>query len=251
MDITLGCSLADLKSHEAYRQYAAINVENLLYPGYLDQDYRDDLKYLQQECKQRLLLDVPYIDLNLGSPEPRARQLAQEKALAAIEFAQECRAEAIVFLSTFLPFIGLDSYARGWIEESIRSWQALLASKPDVHIALANTFEYTPDNLLEIVRALDHPKLALAFDVGHCLVWGKLAPLEWYRQIRDKCQIVYVHSNNGRADEHRSIRTLRLAEQGVMQELGGELRPDSIVILKYFDHGAVLDDIDYLRGILG
>lgn len=72
MEIILGCSLADLKASENYRQYTAINVENPLYPGYLDQDYRDDLQYLQQECKQRLVLDGPYIDLNLGSPEPRA-----------------------------------------------------------------------------------------------------------------------------------------------------------------------------------
>ncbi len=250
MDITLGCSLADLQSHEAYRQYAAINVENLIYPGYLDQDYRDDLKYLQQECRQSLFLDGPYIDLNLGSPEPRARQLALEKALAAIEFAQQCRAQALIFQSTFLPFIGMDFYERGWIAESVRSWQALLAHQSDVRIALANTFEYTPDNLLEIIRALDHPRFALAFDVGHCLVWGRLAPLEWYRRIRDRCQIVFVHSNNGRADEHRSIRTGRLAEQGVMPELGKELRPDSTVILKYFDQASLVDDIDYLRGIL-
>ena len=105
--------------------------------------------------------------MNLGSPKPKTRKLAQEKVWQAIEYAQQCHAEAIVFLSTFLLFIGLQSYERNWIIESIRSWQRILARDLDVRIALCNTFEFNPDNLLEIVAALDHPQFELAFDLGH------------------------------------------------------------------------------------
>jgi len=108
MDITQGCSVADLKANPAYRQAPVVNIDNPLFPGYLDQDVQPDLAYLRAECRQRLVLDGPYIDLNLGSPEPRARRLAQEKALQVLDYARQCRAEEVVFLSTFLPFIGLD-----------------------------------------------------------------------------------------------------------------------------------------------
>lgn len=250
MDIALGCSLADLRMHERFQRYSVINIENLLYPGYLEQDYRSDLEYLQKECQQQLILDGPYIDLNLGSPEPKARQLAQDKACEAIEFAEQCRAETIVFLSTFLPFIGVGFYERGWVDESIRSWKRIIARKPGVRIALCNTFEYNPDNLLEIVEALNQPEFELAFDVGHCLVWGRLAIPQWYRKIRDRCQVVYVHSNHGQADEHRSIRTGVLAKEEILQTLGRELRSDSVIILKYFEKDGIEADIDYLASVL-
>jgi len=250
VDVTLGCSLNDLKTQAVYRQYTVINVEDLLFPGYLDQDYRSDLEYIQRECHQRLILDGPYIDLNLASPEPKARKLAQEKVSEAIEYARRCNAEAIVFLSTFLPFIGLQSYERNWIAESIRSWQGILAREPGVRIALCNTFEYNPDNLLEIIATLDHPQFELVFDVGHSLVWGQLSVTEWYRKIRDHCRVVYLHSNNGQADEHRSIQVGRLAKEGILKSLSQELREDSVLILKYFEKENVTNDIEFLTSSL-
>jgi len=125
----------------------------------------------------------------------------------------------------------------------------ILATEPDARVSLCNTFEYDPANLIEIVETLANPRLGLAFDVGHCLVWGRQRVLDWYRQIRDKCRVVYLHSNNGQADEHLSIRTGRLAELGILRELCKELREDSVVILKYFDKREILADIEYLKAI--
>lgn len=204
------------------------------------------MAYLEQESHQRLIVADPYIDLNMGSPEPKARQLALAKVLDAVAFAGRCHAEEIVFLSTFLPFIGVDFYERGWIEESIRSWRAVLAGEAAVRIALCNTFEYEPSPLLDIVKAVGHSRLGLAFDVGHRLVWGKIGVLEWYRQVRDMCRVVYLHSNNGQADEHHSIRTGRLAELAIVPQLGKELRADSVVLLKYIDKRNIETDIEYL-----
>ena len=247
MEVTLGCSLQDYRARSAYRQYAAINIENPLHPGYLDGNLQVDLEYLRQVCPQRLVFDGPYIDLNLGSPEPKARQLAMEKARQAIDLARQCQAETVVFLSTFLPFIGLDFYERGWIEESIRSWSIILQDAPPVQIALCNTFEYHPANLVEIVDRVDHPRLELAFDVGHCLVWGKLDVVEWYRQVRERCRIVYLHSNNGQADEHRSIRSGLVAEKNILPALANELRSDSLVILKYFNLDGIEADVGEVK----
>jgi sugar phosphate isomerase/epimerase len=249
MEITLGCSIGDLRTHAAYRSHPLINIEDPLYPGYLDGDTTADLQYLRGN-PQRLIIDGPYIDLNLGSPEPKARRLAQEKALAAIAFARQCNALEIVFLSTFLPLIGLASYERGWIEESLRSWGAILEQERDLPISLCNTFEYEPSNLIEIVETLSRPNLGLAFDVGHCLVWGKMDAIDWYRRIRDKCRVVYVHSNDGQADLHQSIRTGKLAEPGLLQKLSTALRDDSFVILKYFEKSGIQADIEHLKGVL-
>jgi sugar phosphate isomerase/epimerase len=127
--------------------------------------------------------------------------------------------------------------------------------KPSLNVRAAytshcNTFEYEPTNLIEIVETLNRPRLGLAFDIGHCLVWGRMDLIAWYRRIRDKCRVVYVHSNDGQADAHQSIRTGKLAELGLLQGLRAELRTDSIVILKYFEKAGIQTDIEYLDGIL-
>jgi len=124
-----------------------------------------------------------------------------------------------------------------------------MAQAGNVRISLCNTFEFEPANLLAVVEAVGDVRLGLAFDVGHCLVWGRLAPLDWYRRIRARCRVIYLHSNAGKSDEHRSIRTGRLAEEQALVALGRELRPDSIVILKYFDKGPLEADLAYLKSI--
>jgi sugar phosphate isomerase/epimerase len=251
MEITLGCSLNDLRTHRTYRQYACINVENPLYPGYLDSNTEADLSYLGREVSQRIILDGPYIDLNPGSPEPRARELALQKINQAIRYARRCHAEEIIFLSTFLPWIGMSFYERGWIEESIRSWRQVLAQNPSVRISLCNTFEFEPSYLLEIVETIQSPQLGLAFDVGHCLVWGKITPAKWYQRIREHCRTIYLHSNDGKADQHLSVREGLLVEGKVLDELMQNFKEDSILILKYFNKDNVEDDIQYLVSMIG
>jgi sugar phosphate isomerase/epimerase len=251
MEITLGCSLDDLKTHHAYQQYACINIENPLYPGYLDGNTDIDLAYLADIVRQRVILDGPYIDLNPGSPEPRARELALQKINQAIEYALRCCAEEIIFLSTFLPWIGMSIYERGWIEVSIRSWQQVLAQNPDVRISLCNTFEFEPSNLLEIVRTIQSPQLGLAFDVGHCLVWGQIPPDEWYQRVREHCRCIYLHSNDGKADQHLSVREGLLGNGKVLPELLKHFKEDSILILKYFNKEMVERDIRSLVVMTG
>ena len=251
MNFTFGCSVEDLRAREPLRSVAVINIENPLYPGYLEQDHQDDLDYLESSFSGRIVLDGPYIDLNLGSPESAIRRIALERTLAAISYANRCKAEAVIFQSTYLPFIGVDFYDRGWIEESKRSWRSILSTEVNVGIALCNTFEFNPENLLEIVEELRNPRLEIAMDIGHCLIWGKLDPLSWYRKVKSRCRFLYVHSSNGVADQHMTIRLGLLQQKDILRSLKNELRQDSVLILKYFDRSAVMEDLKYLTEILG
>ena len=247
MQITLGCSIQDYLARTDFQAFEWINLENPLYPGYLDGDLQTDIRGVNLTHPAHVLMDGPYIDLNPGSPEPASRALAVEKVRAALCFAAEIGAEEVVFLSTFLPFIGLQSYEQDWIENSIRSWRSILQDCQGVRISLCNTFEFTPEPLLAVVEAIDDPRLGMAFDVGHCLVWGKLEPAGWYRRIRKYCRVVYLHSNDGNLDTHLSIRSGVLMKGERLPSLLAGLRADSLLVLKYFDKTEVLRDVEYLR----
>ena len=251
MDFTFGCSVEDLRTKDPLRSVTVINIENPLYPEYLERDHQADLDYLESSFRGRVVLDGPYIDLNLGSPESAIRRIALERTLAAISYANRCKAEAVIFQSTYLPFIGVDFYDKGWIEESKRSWRSILTTEVKVGIALCNTFEFNPENLLEIVEELRDARLEIAMDIGHCLIWGKLDPLSWYRRVKSRCRFLYVHSNNGVADQHLSIRQGVLQKKEILRSLRNELRQDSVLILKYFDRRMLMEDLEYLTEILG
>ena len=246
MDFTVGCSIEELRSKDSLGSLSVVNIENPLYPGYLAVDRRLDADYLRNSVPGRLILDGPYIDLNLGSPEPAIRSLARERTLSAMSYARNAGAEALIVQSTYLPFIGAEFYDRGWIEQSIESWRTVLRSGAPVQIALCNTFEFYPDSLLELAEAVDDSRIEIAFDIGHCLVWGKTGVVEWYRKVRSNCRYVYLHSNDGKGDQHGSIRCGLLHELEVLKSLRGELRPDSVLILKYFDKQTVVEDLRYL-----
>jgi sugar phosphate isomerase/epimerase len=252
MEITVGCNLQEYRSSTDFHNYDVINLEDLLNPGYLNQDNEEDIDLIRKSVfPRRIILDGPYIDLNMGSPEPACRVLAQTKVRAAISYAVQCGAEEIVFLSSFLPFIGVDFYERQWVEISIESWSFLFESFPlqegKLRISLGNVFEFTPDNLIEIVNAIARPDFGMAFDVGHCLAYGKLDAVKWYQQIRDDCRVIYLHSNHRDADKHASIRSGSMFQEAVLDRLLGLLRDDSILILKYDDKTELKEDIAYLQ----
>jgi sugar phosphate isomerase/epimerase len=252
VEITVGCNLPEYRSNLEFQKYDWINLEDLMNPGYLNQDHQEDVAFIRKSISgRRIIMDGPYIDLNMGSPEPACRTLAQTKVRAAISYAVQCGAEEIVFLSTFLPFIGVDFYERQWVDISIESWSSLFEGLPlqenKLQISLGNAFEFTPDNLVKIVDAIACPDFGLAFDVGHCLAWGKLDAVKWYQRIRDHCRVIYLHSNEGDADKHASIRSGSMFQEAVLDRLLGLVREDSILILKYFDKAGLGDDIAYLR----
>jgi sugar phosphate isomerase/epimerase len=103
---------------------------------------------------------------------------------------------------------------------------------------------------MEIIDRVGNPRLELAFDVGHCLVWGKRDVVDWYHQVKDRCRIVYLHSNNGQVDEHRSIRGGLVAEKNILAALGNELRSDSLVILKYFHLDGIEVDVAEVKRVM-
>jgi hypothetical protein len=59
--------------------------------------------------------------------------------------------------------------------------------------------------------------------------------------------VIYLHSNEGDADKHASIRSGSMFQEAVLDRLLGLVREDSILILKYFDKAGLGDDIAYLR----
>ncbi|SET52292.1 Xylose isomerase-like TIM barrel [Natronincola peptidivorans] len=251
--IGIGCSLEDFNTKSKYNEFTVINIENPLYTGYLEKHSDEDIAFINELTGYKYIVDGAYIDLNPGTSEPKIRQITMEKIIESIEFAKKIKAEEVIFLSNFIPFINVDFYEKGWLEASKRFWEEILKKNNDIKISLCNTFEFNPEYLIDIVEHVNKDNFGLAFDIGHALLWGKISILAWYKKIEKHLDTIYLHSNDGKGDLHISFRNGILAEKKYEFEeiLKLAKKRNNNLILKYFDKGKIIDDKNDLEKLIG
>ena len=157
-----------------------INIENPLYPNYLNGDYETDTK--QFVCKnygKAVITDGAYIDLNPGAAETEIKDIVKKKVQQSIDFANSINSIEIIFQSTFLPMIKVDFYDKAHIDNSITFWKDIMSLNKDIRVSLCNTFEYEPSVLNKIVDGVDCDNFGLAFDVGHAFAYGKITLMDF------------------------------------------------------------------------
>src|SRR5690554_2934373 len=176
-----------------------------------------------------------------------------EKVIESIEFAKRIKAEEVIFLSTFIPFINVDFYEEGWLEASKKFWEEVLNNNNNIKISLCNTFESDPEYLINIVEHVNKDNFGLAFDIGHALLWGEMSILSWYKKIDKYLDTIYLHSNDGKGDLHISFRSGILVERNYeFQEiLKYAKKINNNLILKYFDKSQIISDKKKLEQLLG
>ena len=226
-----------------------INLENPLYPNYLNGDYKSDItNFTNKNYKKNVITDGAYIDLNPGTPEIEIKGIVKKKILQSVNFAEATGSKEIIFLSTFLPMIGMGFYDNAHIENSAEFWRDV-AIQTNIRISLCNTFEYEPSSLIKIAELVKRDNFGLAFDIGHAFAYGKVSLREFYSRVFPYCQTVYIHSNNKCADEHLNLREGKLLEDNQFQDIIPLMRNMNI-LLKPFDKSRLYENLEVLRKIL-
>jgi len=247
--IGVGFSINDIID-DVLSEIDIINIENPLYPNYLNSDYNADVEsFLKENYGKAIITDGSYIDLNPGTPEKDIKKIVMSKVQQSIDFATSVGSDEVIFLSTFLPMIGIDFYDNGHIDNSISFWKEITESNKNITISLCNIFEYNPNVLLEIVKGVNHSNFGLAFDVGHAFAYGKITLKEFYESMEPYCKSVYLHSNRKNADEHLDIFEGELLRSGQLKKFIPLLRGKNI-IFKLFDKTRVRENIDILKHLL-
>lgn len=227
-----------------------INLENPLYTNYFYTDYAGDIaRFNQKKYPHRKICDGAYIDLNPAATERDIADIVEKKVLLSIDFAKATGCEEIIFLSTFLPMIGMAFYDDAFAENSIRFWRGILEKTDIARISLCNTFEYTPDLLIKIARGADDKRFGLTVDIGHALAYSKIPLDEFYTAAESYTQTVYLHSNNGYADEHLNIFEGVLGKREDFLKITGKLKSKN-VLLKPFDKTRLNENLDFTEALL-
>jgi|GEM_PF-1307556 len=221
-----------------------INAENPLYTNYLNSDYDKDInEFLKKYSGKKIITDGAYIDLNPASGEVEILHVVKKKVRQSIDFALKIGSSEIIFLSTFLPMIGMDFYDNAHISNSIDFWKETADEYKNIRISLCNTFEYTPHLLLQIVNGVERDNFGLAFDIGHAFAYGEITLKDFFEPMNHFCESVYIHSNNQTADEHLNLFEGSLLKSEQFQTLIPLLVGKNL-ILKPFDKSRIKENTD-------
>lgn len=149
-----------------------------------------------------LVLHAPFNELFPCAIDPKARALAAQRYRQAIALARGYGARKVVIHGGYHPLI---YYHQWYVEQSIAFWKEFLKEDPGVELVLENVLEEVPEMLLDIVTAVDNPRLRLCLDVGHVNAYSRVDVMGWLEIWAPWLSHFHIHNNDGTADTHSPL----------------------------------------------
>ncbi|MDD5557420.1 MAG: sugar phosphate isomerase/epimerase [bacterium] len=145
----------------------------------------------------------PISEMALGAFDPRVRAVTVDRFAQAIDFASGVAADAVVIHS------GFDSVSKRGLEARYLEGMvpplrllARRAAERGIRLLVENTFEPSPDLLLEALAGAASESVGLCFDIAHHRLFGRTAVEEWIGRCAARIEEVHVTDNGGQWDEH-------------------------------------------------
>lgn len=204
-NILLHLPFSRFREFSDYARSARLNLE--LYFGaetldtVNDDELREAVAYL--DYSPRMVFHAPFMDLSPGAVDPDIRKVTLRRFRQVSRAAKIFRPETIVFHSGYEKW----KYAletRIWLEQSVKTWNAVLSETVDegCRLAIENIFEDTPDNLVQLMEAMNNSRMGLCFDTGHFNLFSSISLEEWLDRCSKHICHLHVHDNDRSADLH-------------------------------------------------
>lgn len=147
-------------------------------------------------------LHAPFSELFPCAVDPKARALARERYIRAIELARLYGADRVVIHGGY----NSQLYFPIWyVEQSVVFWKEFLAEmEGDMLICLENVQEDGPDMLMDILDGVNDRRLKMCLDVGHAQVYSRQTPMKWLEACAGRVGHMHIHNNAGDYDSHAS-----------------------------------------------
>lgn len=180
----------------------------------------------------RFVLHAPFNELFPCAIDPRARALAKERYLQAISLAKQYGAHKVVIHGGYNHWI----YFPVWYtEQSIPFWKEFAPLVPEgITVCLENVLEEEPNMLLDIVKAVDDPKIRLCLDIGHAHAYSKVDVMEWVECWGPYISHFHIHNNDTSWDNHCPLNEGTIPMKALL-ERACEICPEATFTLELVD----------------
>ena len=103
-----------------------------------------------------------------------------------------------------------------------------------MQIVLENVMEETIDMFLDIVKAVNDPKLSMCFDIGHAHAYSENSVMEWLEACAPYISHFHIHNNDGSWDNHCQLYDGTISMEDFLKK-ANELCPDATYTLELVD----------------
>ena len=180
----------------------------------------------------RRLLHGPFNELFPCAIDPKARELAKERYRQALGLTQDYGCTKLILHGGYNPYL---YYPCWYTEQSVPFWKEFLEEVPDgITVCLENVLEEEPDMLVDIVKAVQDPRLRLCLDIGHLHAYSKRPWVDWLRVCAPYLSHFHIHNNDGSRDSHSPLNEGCLPIPELLETASG-LCPDATFTLELME----------------
>ena len=218
----------------------------------IDTTSEDDLKRLNEQFKQNNIKNITLHgacqDLCPSSLDPKIVEVTKIRHRQSIEIARKLNANTVIFHSGYNSHVKAQSYINSFIKRQIEYWIRLLEENQvnDLIVTLENTYEETPDILLQIYEGVNSEYFKSCLDLGHVITFSNNDLLTWIKTLNKYLHHFHLHNNNGLRDEHSSLIKGKIDFDEFFNTILTMQKPLNLV-LEIFEKNEVIESLEYVR----
>ena len=146
----------------------------------------------------------PFLGMEFAHLDHLIVEVVQRRLDMTLDAAKKLNAYRVVLHSGYTVEMGMFDLQAQWLKNNVAFWQREIGrwAEAGIQIVIENDIESTPDLLVQLAKAVDHPALGLCFDIGHHHMFSDLAVLEWVRQMQPWLCHFHLHDNDRTGDKH-------------------------------------------------
>lgn len=185
---------------------AGFEYNDFFEPGvYSDEEEVKKRISLYKGCSRnpsRDTLHGVFLDMAIASKDPVICTYSRKRMEQSMAIAQELGVKGVVFHSGLIRGLKQETYLEHWYKVQEEWIRYLLNKFPSLFVFMENTFEDTPDNLVELKRRLkEEERFRLCLDYGHAIL-SPTAPERWFETMAGDIAHIHLNDNDLQADLH-------------------------------------------------
>lgn len=179
-----------------------------------------------------LVLHAPFNELFPCAIDKMVREVARVRYRQAFEIAEDYGVRKVVIHGGYNPRL---YYPVWYTEQTAAFWKEFVDEIPEgMEVCLENVFEEEIDMFLDILKAVDDPRLRICLDLGHVSAYSETPVAEWIRACAPYISHFHVHNNDGETDFHYSLQDGVIGMKALLQ-LAEDLCPEATFTIECVD----------------
>ena len=186
-------------------------------------------------------------DMRLNSPDPKIREVAQNRLEHCCQIADKLKLDRIVFHTNYIPQVSHPRYISSW-EQRNADFFTNIIEKYQVDVLLENVFDFSPEPLAGLMQRVNSDRINVCFDIGHYNIHSRVDLQTWFKVLGNNIKYLHINDNDGMRDTHSIIGEGSINWQKFSSLLASlDLSPPTVMEVEVGNLEAIKKSLAYLE----